>query len=383
MYFVALKMLMGDTAKYIGIVFGVTFAALIMTQQPAIFSGLMSRTYGFIADTGYPDLWIMDSKMQFVDDIKPIQDTELLRVRGVDGIRWAVPMYKSILRVRTAGGTFENAIIIGLDDATLIGAPGKIVAGRLTDLRRSDAVVIDLEGVKKLSTNFDENGEKIPLGIGDTVEINDKRAVIVGISDNTKTFQWLPVIYTTYTRAVNYAPAERLKLSFVLAGLQSGASAEAVAARIKQKTDLMALTKPQFEKMTLDYFMDNTGIPINFGISTALGFLVGAAVAGMMFFNFTHDNLRQFGALKAMGAGNGKLVAMILFQALVVGFTGWGMGVGLASWFGFAMRGGVLAFKLSWGILALSASGVAAIMAIAALISIRKVVKLEPAIVFK
>src|SRR5690606_9698597 len=116
---------------------------------------------------------------------------------------------------------------------------------------------------------------------------------------------------------------------------------------------------------------------------TALGFLVGAAVAGMMFFNFTHDNLRQFGALKAMGTSDLALVKMILFQALVVGFTGWGMGVGLASWFGFAMRSGVLAFKLSWGILALSATGVALIMVIASLISIRKVVRLEPAIVFK
>jgi putative ABC transport system permease protein len=383
MYRVALKMLMGDTSKYIGIIIGVTFAALIMTQQPAIFVGLMSRTFGFIQDTRYPDLWIMDPKLQFVDDIKPIQDTELLRVRGVEGVAWAVPMYKSILRARTETGSFENVIIIGLDDATMIGGPGKMVAGRLADLRRSDAIILDTEGAKKLSTRTDKNGAVIPLGINDTIEINDKRAVIVGIAEISKTFQWLPMVYTTYTRALNYAPAERLKLSFILAGLKPGTDAATVSARIKERTDLLALTNQEFSDMTLNYFMEKTGIPINFGISTLLGFLVGAAIAGQMFYNFTHENLRQFGALKAMGASTGMLVRMIILQALLVGFTGWGIGVGLASWFGFAMRKSVLAFKLVPGILLISAAGVFLIITIASLISIRKVVKLEPAIVFK
>ncbi len=383
MYFVALRMLMGDTSKYIGIIMGVTFAALIMTQQPSIFVGLMSRTFGFINDTRYPQLWVMDKKMQFVDDIKPIQDTQLLRVRGVEGVRWAVPMYKAMLRARTEGGNFENVIIVGLDDATLIGGPGKMVKGRLDDLRRSDAVIIDTEGVKKLSTRTDAKGEVIPLDIGDSVEINDKRAVIVGIAEVSKTFQWLPMVYTTYTRGTNYSPAERLKLSFVLVGVRDEAPIEQVAENITQHTGLMALTNDQFSKMTLKYFMKKTGIPINFGISTLLGFLVGAAIAGQMFYNFTHDNLKQFAAIKAMGASTWMLVRMIILQAIFVGITGWGLGVGLAAWFGYSMRKSVLAFKMIPEILVLSAGGVMVIITLAALISIRKVVKLEPAVVFK
>ena len=383
MHFVALRMLMGDTSKYIGIVMGVTFAALIMTQQPSIFVGLMSRTFGFIADTGYPDLWVMDEKVQFIDDTKPMQDTELLRVRGVTGVRWAVPLYKSILRARTAAGNFENETVVGLDDSTLIGGPGRIVKGQLANLRQSDAVILDVEGAKKLSTKLNEKGEKIPLTLGDTVEINDKRAVIVGLADISKTFQWLPMIYTTYTRATNFAPAERLKLSFILVGLQSGYTAEQVSANIKQRTGLTSRTQDTFSDQTVTYFMENTGIPINFGISVALGFLVGAAIAGQMFYNFTHENLKQFAALKAMGASTFTLVKMILLQAALVGVTGWGLGIGLAAWFGHAMRGSVLAFRMMPEILMLSGSGVLIIVTFAALISIRKVITLEPAIVFK
>lgn len=153
MNYVALKMLMGNKGKYLGIIMGLTFAALIMTQQPAIFVGLMMRSFSFISDTGEADIWVMDPKVQFVDDIKPMQDTELYRVRGVSGVEWAVPMYKGMLKVRMADGTFQNCIVVGLDDATLVGGPPQMLQGRLSDLRRSDGVIVDIDGARENSPN--------------------------------------------------------------------------------------------------------------------------------------------------------------------------------------------------------------------------------------
>jgi putative ABC transport system permease protein len=219
--------------------------------------------------------------------------------------------------------------------------------------------------------------------VGDVLEINDKRAVVVGISETKLSFQRVPLLYTTYSRAMSYSPGERLKLSYILAGLQEGYTADMVKENITTKTELKALTKKDFQDLSVQYVMQNTGIPINFGTSVLLGFFVGAAIAGQMFFSFTHDNIKQFGALKAMGASNWRLVKMIMMQGLFVGITGWGLGVGLAALFGHLTKGGVLAFMMIWEILALSATGVMIIIIIAALISIRKVIKLEPAIVFK
>ena len=383
MNYVALKMLMGDTSKYIGIIVGIVFAALIMTQQPAIFVGLMSRTFGFIADTGYPDLWVMDTKVQFIDDIKPMQDTQLLKVRGVEGVQWAVPLYKGILRARTADGDFQNCIIVGLDDATLIGAPGMMLEGKIEDLRNNDAIIVDRDGANKYLLHKNADGTTRPLRVGDTLEINDHRATIAGIAKTTRTFQSQPLIYTTYTRAITFAPQERLKLSFILAGIKKGFTPQTVIDNITRFTTLTAYTREAFKQRTIHYFMANTGIPINFGISVLLGFFVGAAIAGQMFFNFTHENIKQFGTLKAMGTSNTTLVNMILLQAIFVGVTGWGIGIGLASLFGYSVKESVLAFKMPWQVLALSASGVLIIIAFSALISIRKVITLEPAIVFR
>lgn len=382
---IALKMLMGDKGKYIGIIMGLTFASLIMTQQPAIFVGLMSRSYSFISDVGLPDIWVMDAKVQFVDDIKPLQDTEIYRVRGISGVEWAMPMYKGLLKVRLTDGTFQTCIVVGLDDSTLIGGPPVMIEGKIDNLRHSDSVIVDIDGARdKLGKSSPLSGEaRIPLQIGDTVEINDRRAIVAGIAKVTRTFQSQPVIYTTYSRAKSYAPKERKLLSFVLVKAKKGQDIAELTRRITKTTGLAAYSQAEFQELTYEYFMHNTGIPINFGISVLLGFIVGAAIAGQTFYNFTLENLRQFGVLKAMGASNLILLRMILLQAVLVGSIGYGLGVGLTALFGFAMRNTILAFKFPWQLLLFSGAGVSLICIFAALISILKVIRLEPAIVFK
>ena len=380
---VALKMLTGDRAKYLGLIMGLTFASLLITQQLAIFVGLMSRTFGFVVDTGLPDVWVMDPKVQFIDDLKPLQDTQLLRVRGIKGVDWAVPLYKGLLKARLENGTFQTCNVIGLDDATLIGGPPRMIEGKLEDLRRAEGVIVDDVGAAGKLAKRAPDGRMVPLKVGDTLELNDHRAVVVGICRVSRTFQSQPVVYTTYNRATTFAPRERKLLSFVLVEAAAGVDPAALCGRIREATGLAAYTGEQFKEMTVRYFMRETGIPINFGIAVMLGFIVGTAIAGQTFYNFTQDNLRHFGALKAMGAPNAMLLKMILLQAALVGVIGYGLGVGAASLFGFVLRNTELAFLLPWQLLVISATAVILICLASAFIAIHKVVKLEPAIVFK
>src|SRR6202034_3711187 len=101
----------------------------------------------------------------------------------------------------------------------------------------------------------------------------------------------------------------------VLAKTVPGMSPQTVAARISAQTGLGAVSSNDFMWMTINYYLRYTGIPFNFGITAMLGFLVGTAIAGQTFYNFTLENLKQFGALKAMGATNGRIVMMIMLQA--------------------------------------------------------------------
>ena len=377
MLWIAWKMLIGNRVKYLGIVFGVVFAALLIAQQSSIFCGLMLLTISQIRDTQGPDIWVMDKNVQFVDDIKPLSDTELFRVKGVPGVEWAVRFYKGIARARLEEGTYEQMILLGIDDATLVGAPGGVFMGSIADLRKPDAVIIDAVGYKRIWP-----GE--PLRLGRVFEMNDRRAVIVGITMASKTFQSFPIIYTRYSQAVLFAPRERKVLSFVLADPSPGVPAEEVCRQIEAQTGLQALTRQQFTWKTIRYYLQKTGIPINFGITVFLGFLVGTAIAGKTFYLFTVENIRQFGALKAMGTSNWTILCMVLFQAIQVGIVGYGVGVGLAALFGVATKGfGRLSFFMPWQVLAITGAAVFVIVLLASLLSIRKVLVVDPAIVFR
>lgn len=380
---IALKMLFNDRAKYFGIVMGVTLASLVITQQGSIFVGIMTRTFSLITDTALPDIWVMDAKVQFIDDVKPLQDTELYRVRGVKGVEWAMPFYKGMIRARMEDGTFQNCNLIGIDDATLVGGPSTMVEGRLADLRRADAVIVDAIGASSRLARKDPDGRRVPLRVGDTLELNDHRAVVVGICNATRSFQSQPMVYTTYARAVTFSPRERKLLSFVVVKAREGQDVQELCNRIMQETGLAAYSQRQFQWLTVSYFLNNTGIPINFGLAVTLGFVIGSVITGFMFYSFTIDNIRYFGTLKAMGASDGRLLGMIVLQALFVGLVGFGLGTGIASYIGFASSGSALAFSMPWQLLLVSGGAVTVICVLSAVLSMRKVVTLEPAIVFK
>jgi putative ABC transport system permease protein len=384
MNFIALKMLFGDRAKFIGIVIGLTFASLLITQQLGIFAGIMTRTFSFLSDVGLPDIWVVDPQVKYIDDIRPMRDTEYLRVRGLEGVQWAVPLFKGSLAIRRTDGTYQTCTIVGLDDETLMGGPPTLVQGKLSDLRRSGAVIVDQTGAEGKLAHLLPDGSTVPLKVGDQMEINDNEAVVVGICRITQTFQAIPVVYMTYSSATLFAPGQRLLLSFVTVKAKPGQNLHALCERIEKATSLRAYTRNEFKMITFLYYLKYTGVPINFLTAVALGFLVGVAIAGQTFYNFTLDNLRYFGTLKAMGAKNGMLLRMILLQALVVGAIGYGLGVGAASAWGMLIGGRTqLAFRLPWHLLAISAVAVLVICLSSAALSIRKVMKLEPAVVFR
>ncbi len=452
MSWIAMKMLMGDRAKFFGIVLGLTFASLLITQQGSIFCGLMCRTAGQIYDITGADLWVMDANVRYIDDVKPMIENNLYRVRGVEGVKWAVPLYKGNAKAKLNSSSvdpitrrvvkhqiIEQVVVLGLDDSSLVGAPPRerIIVGKLTDLRKPDAVLVDFMRLAKLypgepwdllkekkkesfstkvanfgrgvatlpkklaevvdeirgkpalpkASVYDEEAERkkafYARFIGRELEMNDHRAIIVGVCEATPTFQSNAVMYTTYSRAKLFIPQERKILSYVLAKAEDGVKPGTVAEAIRKQTGLKARTSQEFIWDTIDYYAKYTGIPINFGITTLLGFLVGTAIAGQTFYNFTIENLKQFGALKAMGATNLRIVSMILMQAMVVGLLGYGMGVGLGALFGVTTKGGELAFYTPWQLLPVTAGAVILICILSSILSVRRVIVLEPAVVFR
>jgi len=376
MNFVALKMLFGDRAKYLMLLAGLTFSTMLIVQQGSIFWGLMTWSQSGITNINAP-VWVTDPNINQVEEIKPLADTAVNVVRSVPGVEWAVPLYKGVQRARLRDGNYEQIALVGIDSSTLIGRPGKVLEGNIEELRSPDTVALDQLGVERLG-----GPEKIHLGT--TFEINDHQVRIVAIVKTQKSFQNFPFVYMTYERALGVTPQERRKLSYVLASPVEGLNPEELARRIHEHTGLGAFTEEQFGWKTIRWILKNTGIGVNFGTTVLLGFIVGMAIAGQTFYLFTVENLPQFGALKAIGASTGMLARMILLQSFTVGLIGYGVGVGLATLFGVTVGGAQrLPFKETWPLLVGVAVALLLICSVSSAISIRKLAKLEPAIVFR
>jgi putative ABC transport system permease protein len=378
MSWIALRMLIGDRSKYLGLIFGVTFATLLMTQQVSIFMGILTRTGNQVLEVRDADIWVMDNRVRYLDEAPGLQDIDLMRVRGVAGVEWAVRTYRGVVRARLEDGSTRNVRLSGLDDETLVGAPRDLIAGKLEDLNQPDAVIIDKAG-------YEYMWGPEAYQIGRTFQLNDKRAVLVGVCQVAPPFFSDPIVYTRYSHAASYVPRERNLMNYILVKAKPGEDPEELCKRIEEQTGRLALTQQQFFWKTVRYFLGSTGIPVNFGITIALGFIVGAAVTGQTLYLFIVESLKQFGALKAMGVPNRGILWMIILQALLVGGIGYGLGVGLTAIF-FITTGNIThlaGLHMTW--LAFLGTGVAVFVIVIAtsVFSARRVLTLEPAVVFR
>lgn len=372
---IAWCMLVGDKGKYATLVAGLAFAVLLIAQQASIFFGLMTRATGVIQNVTQPDLWVADENLRWIAEYRPLRDVDLFRVRSVPGVAWAEPFFSSFAVVDLPDGTFKQVYIYGVDRATLVGQPPEMTEGSLDDLRLPDAVIVDESGREKLGG----------LKIGDTLKLNDRRAAVVGFCRAKLGFESNIILWSTYENAINYAPTFRNKMSFILVKAKPDASVEEVADRINRIQDLKAWTREGIRWLTFDFVIKETGIGINFGITVILGFVVGLVVSASIFYQFTIENLRHFAVMRAMGARTRTLIAMVLFQALVAGLIGYGIGVGLAGAFSLTGRrpGSELAPIFPWQLMLGSFVAVLLCVALGSILSLRRVIRLEPAVVFK
>src|SRR5207237_7356683 len=135
-------MLTGDRAKYLGLIFAIAFCTFLLENQTSIFASILKRTGSQIIDVTDADVWVMDGKTEYFEKTKALKDTDLTRVRGVNGVEWAVKLFKGYPVARTRAGKFEASILLGIDDATLTGATRKMMLGSWERLRGPDLIVI-------------------------------------------------------------------------------------------------------------------------------------------------------------------------------------------------------------------------------------------------
>ena len=375
---IALKMLLGDRVKYLGLIFGIAFATLLMTQQVSIFVGLLTWGANPVLDVREAHVWVMDPRVRQADEGLAISDAELYRVRSVEGVEWAVPYFRGTTTVKTAEGRVNALTLIGVDNASLVGLPPENRAAAAEAIRGRNAMVLDETLVGRIWSDGRDP-------VGEIVEINDNRVTIAATTDALPTFAGLPVGYMKFTDAITITPPERNKLSFVLVHARDGVAPAELARRIEAQTGLKARTREDFARAGVNFIVTNTGIPASFGIAIGLGVVVAVVITALTLAMFIAENLKSFGALKAIGVTNGQILGMVLAQSLLVGITGFGLGIGGTAAFlaGAETDPNLDGFLLHWQVIVGALVAILSIVVASALLSVRRVLKLDAAVVFR
>lgn len=367
-------MLFGDRSKYATLVAGLAFAALLMCQQGAIFLGLLTQATGPLQNVRQPDLWVADPGITWVAEYRALSDEKLARVRSVPGVEWAEPFFNAYAVVELDDNRFKRVQILGIPRTTLVGRPEQMVEGRVENLWRPDAIIVE------------ENSARLMGGVkvGDVLKINDHRAVVVGLCKAKRGFESNGIVYTTYDNAVQYSPTGRERISYVLVKVKPDADVATVQRAIDALGDVAAFTPTEFRDRTVSFIIVATGIGVNFGITIALGFVVGLLLSAAIFYQFTLENLRFFAVLKALGTSTSRLVGMVLLQALIVGIIGFGIGAGVAGAFTMLSKKleSDLAAYFPWQLLVGSFFATLFTIGLGSVLSIRRVIRVQPGMVF-
>ena len=378
MYRIALSMLLGDKIKCWGLIFGVTFSTLLITQQISIFVGLMSRVSSLIGSIPEASIWVMDPRSEYIEEMQPLRDIALQRVRSVSGVLWALPFHKSTVSATTQDGRLHQIQIIGVDPVTFLGMNKSLTRGTLEQLNYPLHGILDASGYERIWPN---QGVSLPK----TIVIHTHRISIEGLSEARPTFFSFPLLYVSYTTVKSMLSKKGYVLSFILVKERPGIASEVLAKKIAKETGLQAFTQSTFSSKSIEYVLKRTGIPINFAITIILGALVGGAITAQTFYLFFMENLKQFSAMKIMGMSNTMLTRMALAQAGCVGSIGYGLGVGLTALFLWSQRNAPAfkGFVLHWQVLLISFAIVSAVILFSITLSLRRLFKVDPIMVFR
>lgn len=372
----ALKMLIGNRASFLGVIFGVFLATLLISQQSAIFLGLVSRSYRLVTDIPSPNIWIIDPVTESDEKARSMPEGYLDIVRSIPNIEWAVPINSASLPLTTPSGIFDIGNLYGIDDATLTGAPVEIVEGNIHDLRRRGGVLVDVYSANGLLATISPDGTKIPLKVGDSFEINGHRAVVVGISKITQGFYPQPIIFTTHSQFKDFTGGKNT-IEFIAAKTIPGTDVDEILRKINSNPKLNGLTRNQLEWRMAKSFL-KTGILINFGLSVALGLLIGFAIAGLIFYIMTLQNLVYYALIKSLGGNQLVISKMIMSQVGLTGLIGFLLGTAITLLWGMAIKDTTLAFLFPWQLLVFTGFIVLIICLFTAGLSIHKLYSTDP-----
>jgi len=369
----AWRNLVHDKVRLLVTVTGVVFAVVLIVVELGLFLGFTTTTSSLI-DRSNADLWIAAARVPYIEMGVPFSERKLPTVLATPGVARATKTIVRFSQWQRHDGRQESVQVIGFDPDQPLGGPWSVVEGRAADLKLADNVIVDELYKTKLGVSR----------VGETFEIRGHRARVAGFTRGIRSFTTSPYVFTSFKTAQDFATVAEDQTVFILVKAANGQDVGELRSRLLSRLkDVDVLTTAEFSGKTRFYWMFTTGAGVAVLLAALLGLVVGVVVVAQTIYATTMDHLAEYGTLKAMGATNGYLYRVIIQQAVISAIAGYALAMAVSVFVVRASAKGGAAVLLPLP-MAVGMLGLTIVMCTgAALVSINKVTRLDPATVFK
>lgn len=370
----ALKNLLHDKLRSAMTIAGVAFAVTLVFVQVGLFMGILDNASVTI-DHLDADLWVTSRNTPNVDFAHGFPQGLVQRVRSVAGVERADNLLIQFLNLSLPNGAEEGMLVYGLEDFTRWGIPWKIESGNLADLRRGAYMVLDASAERRFGK----------FAVGEYREVMGRRMKIIGRSREALSFTTSPIAFITYDLVQELAGGRMDgRTTYILVKLAPGADSTSVAAELRRRLPHNDVyTRADWAKRSRSYWVASTGIGLNMYLTVFLGCLVGVVVVTQTLYTSTMEHIKEFGTVKAIGGSNADIYRILGAQAVIAAVIGFLAGRGMAYALAPAMAQIRLKLIISNEFAAVVFVGTLVLCLFAALVSFRKVAKIDPALVFR
>ena len=304
-----LGLLLGVVLAMIGIYRGLVVDALTIARAPGV------------------DMWVVEANTRgpFAEASRIPGDTREAVAR-IAGVAAAGSITYQTVEAQYRGAKLR-LYVIGYEP-TRPGGPPEIAAGRAIARSHYEMVA-------------DRSAD---MSLGDRIRLGRSTFTVVGLTQHQVNSGGDPAVYITLADAQKLQfdlapPAARVQtargaggaardtVNAVVARLQRNASADAVAETVRRWKHLSAITQNEQELILSRSLVDRARRQI--GLFTSLLLIVSAVIIALIIYTMTMDKLKQIATLKLIGAPDRTIVAMIVQQALALGFIGFAFGAAL------------------------------------------------------
>jgi len=354
-------------------VVGVTFSVVLMALQLALLIGFAATSSSLI-DRSQADFWIVPKGTRNVDQSADLTERRRYQALAVPGVASAEQLLVKFLPWKRPDGGVEVVVVVGVDPEHPAVSPWNFVAGSIASLKTPDGIVIDDLYAKKLGIDR----------IGETVEINGHRARVAGFTHGIRAFTQSPYIFAALKTAQTLADLPADRSTYVLVRADRGDDLARLRGDLRARfPDLDVKTASAFSWQTRGYWLLTTGAGVALVLAAGLGLIVGVVIVAQTLYAATVERLPEYATLRAMGADNSYLHHVILKQSTFGAAIGYALGMLITGVTLLLARNSVAALQLPWPVVFLLALVTLLMCSGGAVISIRKVLHIDPAMVFK